>query len=126
MDKSARGQQSASASINDIGPNPFKFIDDIKSGINNLFFGSDIALLLTMFGLFLAIGIGGTIGFEVVLPNLRGQLFNNIFGVLVAGLFIWLLFKMKNDNIMVLGRSFNKAFILYLFILAGIIFIFSG
>lgn len=114
------------ADLNAISPNPLKFIDDIKNSINNFFFGSDIAVLFTIFGLFLAIGIGGTIGFEVVLPNLRGQLVNNVFGLGLAAIFIWLLLRFKNDNILILGRSFNVSFILYIFILGGIVFLFSG
>jgi hypothetical protein len=101
-------------------------MDDIKDSINQFFFGSDMSVLFTIFGLFLIIGIGGTIGFEVVLPNLRGQLLNNFAGFVVSIGFIWLLFRFKNDNMMILGRSFNMAFILYILLLGSIIFLFSG
>lgn len=112
--------------INSISPNPMKFMDDIKESINKFFFGSDISVLFTIFGTFLIIGIGGTIGFEVVLPNLRGQLLNNLIGFIVSVGFIWLLFRFKNNNIIILGRSFNMAFIMYILVLGAIIFLFSG
>lgn len=112
--------------INSISPNPLKFMDDIRDSINRFFFGSDMSVLFTIFGAFLLIGIGGTIGFEVILPNLRGQLLNNVAGFIVSFMFIWLLFRFKNDNMMILGRSFNKAFILYILLLGAIIFLFSG
>lgn len=112
--------------LNSITPNPLKFMDDIKDSINKFFFGSDMSVLFTIFGAFLLIGIGGTIGFEVVLPNLRGQLLNNVAGFVVSVGFIWLLFRFKNDNMIILGRSFNMAFIMYILLLGAIIFLFSG
>jgi hypothetical protein len=123
MQAGARANPNA---LNSISPNPMKFMDDIKDSINQFFFGSDMSVLFTIFGLFLIIGIGGTIGFEVVLPNLRGQLLNNFAGFVVSIGFIWLLFRFKNDNMMILGRSFNMAFILYILLLGSIIFLFSG
>lgn len=112
--------------LNSISPNPLKFMDDIKDSVNQFFFGSDMSVLFTIFGAFLIIGIGGTIGFEVILPNLRGQLLNNVGGFIVSVGFIWLLFKFKDDNMIILGRSFNLAFIMYILLLGAIIFLFSG
>jgi hypothetical protein len=120
------GTRTSPNNLNSISPNPLKFMDDIKDSINQFFFGSDMSVLFTIFGLFLVIGIGGTIGFEVILPNLRGQLLNNVGGFIVSVGFIWLLFKFKNDNMIILGRSFNLAFILYILLLGSIIFLFSG
>jgi hypothetical protein len=120
------GTRTPSNNLNFISPNPLKFMDDIKDSINQFFFGSDMSVLFTIFGLFLVIGIGGTIGFEVVLPNLRGQLLNNFAGFIVSIGFIWLLFRFKDNNIIILGRSFNMAFIMYILLLGAIIFLFSG
>ena len=107
-------------------PDPFAKVKDAAKWTVGLFTGSDIGLLLTIFGAFIIIGIGATIGFEVILPNVRTQFANNIVAVIGALIFMYIIFQFSDKKGSIMGTPIDISLILYILIIGGVVLAFSG
>lgn len=107
-------------------PDPFAPIKNAAKWTVGLFTGSDIGVLLTIFGAFIIIGIGATIGFEVILPNVRTQFANNIVAVIGALIFMYIIFQFSDKKGTVMGTPIDISLILYILIIGGVVLAFSG
>lgn len=107
-------------------PDPFAPIKNATKWTVGLFTGSDIGLLLTIVGLFVIIGIIGTIGFEVILPNVRTQFANNIVAVIGGLMFMYIIFQFSGKKATVMGTPFDLSLLLYILVIAGVVLAFSG
>lgn len=101
-------------------------LNTISSGFNKLFFSSDLGLLGFLIGLFLVVGLGFVILFEVGVPNIRSQMVNNVVGIgLGIGLII-LIFQQMGNTVNFFGRKLDLGMIYYLVILIIIMVVFSN
>jgi len=91
-----------------------------------MFFSSDGGVLVFLVLLFLVAGLGFVIFFEVGVPNIRGQMVNNILGVALGIGLITLIFKQMGNTINLFGRKLDVGMIYYLVALMIIMLIFSG
>jgi len=107
-------------------PDPFAKVKEAAKWTVGLFTGSDIGVLLTIFGVFIIIGIGATIGFEVILPNVRTQFANNIVAVIGALIFMYIIFQFSDKKGTVMGTPIDLSLILYILIIGGVVLAFSG
>jgi hypothetical protein len=112
--------------INNNIPDPLAGIKNTSSSIINTLFGSDTAVLITLIGLFVIVGIAGTIGFEVILPGVRTQFANNVVA-LIAGLgFMFLILQFAGTSISFQGIPIDVGMLLYIIIIGGVVIAFSG
>lgn len=107
-------------------PDPFAPIKNATKWTVGLFTGSDIGLLLTIVGVFVIIGVGGTIGFEVILPNIRTQFANNVVAVIGGLAFMFIILQMAGKSFTIFGTEIDFGMVLYLFIIGGVVLLFSG
>jgi hypothetical protein len=107
-------------------PDPFAKVKEAASWTIGLFTGSDIGVLLTIFGAFIIIGIGTSISFEVILPNVRTQFANNIVAVIGALIFMYIIFQFSDKKGSIMGTPIDISLILYILIIGGVVLAFSG
>lgn len=107
-------------------PDPFAKVKEAASWTVGIFTGSDIGVLLTIFGAFIIIGVGVTIGFEVILPNVRTQFANNIIAVIGALIFMYIIFQFSDKKGTIMGTPVDISLILYILIIGGVVIAFSG
>jgi hypothetical protein len=101
-------------------------MNSISSGFNKLFFSSDFGLLAFLVGLFIVVGLGFVILFEVGVPSIRGQMVNNFVGIgLGIGLII-LIFQQMGNTVNFFGRKLDLGMIYYIVILIIIMVVFSN
>lgn len=105
---------------------PFAPIKNAAKWSIGLFTGSDIGILLLIFSVFIIIGICGTIGFEVILPNIRTQFANNIVAVIGALIFIYIIFQFGDKKSTIMGTPIDLSLLLYILIIGGVVLAFSG
>jgi hypothetical protein len=101
-------------------------IASISSGFNNLFFSSDMGLLVFLLLGFLVVGLGFVILFEVGVPNIRSQIVNNFVGVGLGIALITLIFQQMGNTVNFFGRKLDMGMIYYLFILMIIMLVFTN
>jgi hypothetical protein len=101
-------------------------INSISSMFNSLFFSSDYGLLVFLVLLFMVAGLGFVILFEVGIPNIRGQMVNNVLGVALGIGLIMVIFQQMGNTIDLFGRKFDVGMIYYLVALMIVMLIFSG
>ena len=98
----------------------------ISSGFNNLFFSSDLGLLGFLVLLFLVVGLGFVILFEVGIPNIRSQMVNNFVGIGLGIALIILIFQQMGNTVNFFGRKLDMGMIYYLVILMIIMLVFTN
>lgn len=101
-------------------------INSINSTFNALFFSSDYGLLTFLILLFLVIGIGFVILFEVGMPNIRSQMINNVVGVTLGITLIIVIFHQMGHTITLFERKLDIGLIYYLLALMAVMLIFSN
>lgn len=101
-------------------------MNTISSGFNKLFFSSDLGLLALLVGLFLVVGLGFVILFEVGVPSIRGQMVNNFVGIGLGIVFIILIFQQMGNTVNFFGRKLDLGMIYYLVILIIVMVVFSN
>ena len=101
-------------------------INSISSGFNKLFFSSDLGLLGFLVTLFVVVGLGLVILFEVGVPNIRGQMVNNVLGIGLGIGLVVLIFQQMGNTISIAGRKLDVGMIYYLVALMIVMLIFSG
>ena len=101
-------------------------IGSLSSMFNSLFFSSDYGLLVFLVLLFLVAGLGFVILFEVGVPNIRGQMVNNVLGVALGIGLIMVIFQQMGNTIDLFGRKLDVGMIYYLVILMIVMLIFSS
>lgn len=103
-----------------------KIYNTLKNNINSIFFSGDISFIITIVLFFTIISIGSIFMFEVILPNVRTQFTNNIFGAILSILFIIIIFKFMDAKISILGKDFDFGLIFYIAIIFGLLILFSN
>ena len=101
-------------------------IGSLSSMFNSMFFSSDYGLLAFLVLLFLVAGLGFVILFEVGVPNIRGQMVNNVLGVALGIGLIMVIFQQMGNTIDLFGRKLDVGMIYYLVALMIVMLIFSG
>ena len=101
-------------------------INSISSWFNTLFFSSDYGLLAFLLTLFLVVGLGFVILFEVGVPNIRGQLVNNILGISLGIGLVILIFQQMGNTVNIFGRKLDIGMIYYLVSLMIVMIVFSN
>jgi hypothetical protein len=101
-------------------------INSISAGFNKLFFSSDLGLLGFLVALFVVVGLGFVILFEVGVPNIRGQMVNNVLGIGLGIGLVVLIFQQMGNTISIAGRKLDVGMIYYLVALMIVMLIFSG
>lgn len=101
-------------------------INSISSVFNKLFFSSDLGLLGFLVALFVVVGLGFVIIFEVGVPNIRGQMVNNVLGIGLGIGLVVLIFQQMGNTISIAGRKLDVGMIYYLVALMIIMLVFSG
>lgn len=121
---------SASRTQSTIGPKLVKpssaIIASINDGFKQIFFSSDIGLLGFLFLLFLVVGLGFVILFEVGVPNIRSQIVNNVVGIGIGIALIILIFQQMGNTVNFFGRKLDMGMIYYLVILMIIMLVFTN
>jgi hypothetical protein len=107
-------------------PDPFAPIKNATKWTVGLFTGSDIGLLLTIVGVFVIIGIGSTIGFEVILPNVRTQFANNVVAIIGGLAFMFIILQFAGQSVTIFGTEIDFGLVFYILILGGVVLAFSG
>jgi len=98
----------------------------ISAGFNQMFFSSDIGLLGFLILLFLVVGLGFVILFEVGVPNIRSQMVNNFVGVGLGIALIILIFQQMGNTVNLFGRKLDMGMIYYLVILMIVMLVFTN
>lgn len=101
-------------------------INSLSSMFNSLFFSSDYGLLIFLVLLFLVAGLGFVILFEIGIPNIRGQMVNNVLGVALGIGLIMVIFQQMGNTIDLFGRKLDVGMIYYLVALMIVMLIFSS
>jgi len=101
-------------------------LNSISSGFNKLFFSSDLGLLGFLVVLFLVVGLGFVILFEVAIPNIRSQMTNSVVGIALGIALIVLVFKQMGNTVSLFGRKLDVGMIYYLVALMIVMLVFSG
>ena len=117
---------SKTTSFNNIAPNPSKTVSSVKDSLIAFFFGSDIAVALTIIVGLTAIAIGSIALFENAIPNMRTQFSNNMVASLGAVLFIFVVLRFMGETTVILGKEFDTGMILYVLSVILLVFICSG
>lgn len=117
---------SKKVSLNNIAPNPNKAISSVYNSLIGFFFGSDIAVVLTIVGGFIGIALVSVTLFEQVIPNIRTQFSSNIMAAIGAFGFIFVIFRFMGAKINILGKLFDIGMILYVFSILLLLIICSG
>lgn len=94
--------------------------------IGNLLLGSDGALLFTLIGGLLIIGIVGLKLVETSVPPFRQKVISEGFGFALAIFFVIVIFKSMGKKVTIFGKSFDYGMIIYLFIIVVCVTILSG
>lgn len=100
--------------------------NSFKNFFNKLFFSSDIGLLIFLIGIFLFAGLGLVLLFELGVPNIRGQIVNNVVGFGLAAGFIILIFSYMGKSVTLFGKKFDVGLLYYLSGLILIMFLFCS
>lgn len=111
--------------INNV-PDPLANIKKAKDSIFGFFFGSDLAVFITIIGIFVIISLGGLIGFEYVLPNIRTQFANNTVAIIAGIAFMILILKFAGSKVNLLDTPVDLGMLLYIVIIGGVVIAFSG
>jgi hypothetical protein len=94
-----------------------------KSGLISWITQYDSLVIFSMF----SIAIITTIIFTGIFhagPVVRTNLlFNAIGGIILAIVFIWLIFRFMGSNIVIFGKSFDVGMVVYIFIVCFVIFV---
>jgi len=101
-------------------------LNSISSGFNKLFFSSDLGLLGFLVMLFLVAGLGFVILFEVGIPNIRGQMVNNVVGITLGICLVVLIFQQMGNTVSLFGRKLDVGMIYYLVALMIVMLVFSN
>lgn len=101
-------------------------INSLSSMFNSMFFSSDTGLLVFLVLLFLLAGLGFVILFEVGVPNIRGQMVNNVLGIALGIGLIMLIFQQMGNTIDFFGRKLDVGMIYYLVALMIVMLVFSN
>ena len=113
-----------------IGPKLVKpssaIMASISAGFNQMFFSSDIGLLGFLVILFLVVGLGFVILFEVGIPNIRSQMVNNFVGIGLGIALLILIFQQMGNTVNFFGRKLDIGMIYYLVILMIIMLVFTN
>lgn len=121
---------SASRTHSTIEPKLIKpssaIIASITDGFKQIFFSSDIGLLVFLLLGFLVVGLGFVILFEVGVPNIRSQIVNNFIGVGLGIALIILIFQQMGNTVNFIGRKLDMGMIYYLVILMIIMLVFTN
>jgi hypothetical protein len=107
-------------------PDPLSGIKNTGSSLLDFFFGSDIAFILSLCAILIVFGIGLTVGFEVVLPNIRTQFANNIIAVIGSIIFIIIILRFAKSDTTVSGLPINMGMIIYILAIGFLVIAFSG
>lgn len=117
---------SKKVSFNNISPNPNKAISSVSNSLMNFFFGSDIAVVLTIIVGFILIALISVTLFEQVIPNVRTNFSSNIMAAIGAVGFIFVIFRYMGAKMDILGKSFDVGMILYVFSIFLLLILCSG
>ena len=117
---------SKKVSFNNVSPNPNKVVSSVSNSLTGFFFGSDIAVVLTIIVGFTAIALVSVTLFEQVIPNIRTQFSSNIVAAVGAVGFIFVIFRFMGAKIDILGKSFDIGMILYIFSVFLLLVLCSG
>ena len=101
-------------------------LTSIGSGFNRMFFSSDLGLLGFLLLLFLVVGLGFVILFEVAVPNIRGQMVNNFVGICLGIALITLIFQQMGNTVNFFGRKLDMGMIYYLVVLMIVMLVFTN
>jgi len=101
-------------------------IGSLSSMFNSMFFSSDCGLLIFLVLLFLVTGLGFVILFEVGVPNIRGQMVNNVLGIALGIGLIMLIFQQMGNTVNLFGRKLDVGMIYYLVALMIVMLVFSN
>lgn len=117
---------SKKVSFNNVSPNPNKVVSSVSNSLTGFFFGSDIAVVLTIIVGFTAIALVSVTLFEQVIPNVRTQFSSNIVAAVGAVGFIFVIFRFIGAEINIFGKSFDIGMILYVFSIFLLLLLCSG
>jgi hypothetical protein len=101
-------------------------LNSISSGFKKFFLSSDLGLLGFLIALFLVVGLGFVILFEVGVPNIRGQMTNNVVGIALGIALVVLIFKQMGNTFSIAGRKLDVGMIYYLVALMIVMLVFSN
>lgn len=117
---------SRKVSLNNVAPNPNKAISSVSNSLQDFFFGSDIAVGLTIIVGLTTLSLVSVTLFEQVIPNARTQFSSNIMAAVGAVGFIFVIFRFMGSTIDILGKSFDIGMILYVFSIFLLLVLCSG
>ena len=116
---------SANQTLNNI-PDPLAGVKNAGSSVLSAFFGSDLAIFITIIGIFVVISLGGLIGFEVILPNIRSQFANNVVAIIAGLAFMLLILRFAGAEVSLFDTPVDLGMLLYIIIIGGLVLAFSG
>ena len=117
---------SKKVSFNNVSPNPNKTVSSVSNSLKDFFFGSDIAVILTIIVGITALALVSVTLFEQVIPNVRTQFSSNIVAAVGAVGFIFVIFRFMGSTTNILGKSFDTGMILYVISIFLLLVICSG
>ena len=107
-------------------PDPLAGIKNASNSVFSAFFGSDLAIFITIIGIFAIISLGGLIGFEVILPNIRSQFANNVVAIIAGVAFMLLILRFAGSEVSLFDTPIDLGMLLYIIIIGGVVLAFSG
>ncbi len=108
------------------GPDPVGKIKNGARSVLGFFTGSDIGFILSIIGLFIIFGIGISISYDVLLPNIRTQFTNNITALIGSIIIIFIIYQFTDKKGDLLGFQIDIGLLLYVIIIICVMIMFIG